>query len=88
MPEMFIWSLLVAVVVLAIGTSLKAVEFRFELKMSEQVISGLWKEIYALKEKNNQSIFNEPKLYAQEEEKSNISHNKEPFHKILKAIAK
>ncbi|MGR3302073.1 MAG: hypothetical protein ACUZ8I_06155 [Candidatus Scalindua sp.] len=89
MPEIWVWGLLASVIAIALIASLKAAEFRFELKMSEQVITGLWKKIDTLNEKNDQSVPNKPNLNAREPEKpSNTSHSQDPLHEILKSIAK
>jgi hypothetical protein len=90
MPEIWVWGLLASIILLAIGTSLKAAGLRFELKLRDQVINGLWKKIDALNERNNQGIPNKQKLGTREIPKSpqETNHNNSPFHEILTAIAK
>jgi len=90
MPEFWFWGLLASIVLLAIGASLKAVEFRFELKLTNQVIDRLWKEIGILNKRNNQRIPDEQKLNIRGEQKftENSNHKDYPLHEILTAIAK
>lgn len=89
MPEIWVWGLLASVILLAIGVSFKAAEFRFELKLADQVITRLWKEVDTLNKRNNQSIPDkqEPKV-GTTKKLINTIHNQDPFHKILTAIAK
>ena len=89
MPEIWIWGILASVIMIAFVATLKAAGFRFELKMADQVITRLWKEIDTLNERNNQSISNKRESDMPEiRNPTNKIHNKEPFHKILTAIAK
>ncbi len=90
MPEFWFWGLLASVIVLAIGTTLKAVEFRFELQMANKVINGLWKEIDTLKGEDDNTIPDKPELEHRESPKvsHNTKHYKFPFYEVLIAVAR
>ncbi len=89
MSEVWVWGLFAAVIAISFSFALKTAELRHELKLTEKVISGLWKEIDALKERNNQSIPDEQNSNVAEIDKtSNVNHKEELFYKILTSIAK
>lgn len=91
MPDFWFWGLLASIILLTIGTTLKAVEFRFELQMANKIIDRLWKEIDILKKEANQPrIPDEPKSEIRENPKSShrTNNNNFPFDEILIAIAK
>ena len=55
--EMFnVWALTAALGATTLAATLKAVEFRHELKLSNDVVTGLRKEIDLLNEKHSQRI--------------------------------
>ena len=89
MPNGWLWTLLASVIILAIGTSLKAIGYRFELKLANQVIDRLWKEIDTLKERNNQSVSDKNELPPRIANKvTDESHNEAFLSEILRSIAK
>lgn len=90
MPEFWFWGLLASIILLAIGASLKAVEFRFELQMANKVISRLWEEVDTLKKGNNESISNKSQFPQGTSPKNSkpTSQDEYPFHVILTSIAK
>ena len=63
MPEYALWSLVIALIVLALGVTLKAVEYRRSFDKADKEASDLRSEMAMLKNKNEQAIARMTKLH-------------------------
>lgn len=90
MEIIHVWALAGALGLAALAATLKAVECRHELKLADNVISGLRKELDALNEKHNKSVSDFQSLNSAEKAEllnriSNLeeqlkSHNAQPLN--------
>jgi hypothetical protein len=64
MELIHVWALASALGLAALAATLKAVEYRHELKLANDVISSLRQEIDTLKNQNNQCVSDIEKLNA------------------------
>ena len=63
MPESSLWSLVIALIVLALGGTLKAVEYRRSFDKADKEASDLRSEMATLKNENEQAIARMAKLH-------------------------
>lgn len=63
----YVWTLAAALGAAALAATLKVVEYRHELKLTNEVIAVLRKELDTLNQKNNQCISDLQKLQAAKE---------------------
>ena len=63
MPESALWSLVVALAILALGVTLKAVEYRRSFYEADKEASDLRSEMAALKKENEETIARITKLH-------------------------
>jgi len=88
MNEEWFWGLLAALILLALGTSLKAIEALHAKKLSDDEVARLRKQIDVLNETKNEAL-DAQKLDAQEKNKSTQSIHSQPhLYEILASIAK
>ena len=69
MELIHVWALASALGLAALAATLKAVEYRHELKLSNDIVSSLRKELDSLQQKHNESIANSQQLNSAEKEK-------------------
>ncbi len=67
MEIVHVWALASALGLAALAATLKAVEYRHELKLSNDIVSGLRKELDTLQEQHNQCISDLQKLQSAKE---------------------
>ena len=69
MELVHVWALAGALGLAALAATLKAVEYRHELKLSNDVVSSLRKELNMLQQQHNESVTNFQQLNSAEKEK-------------------
>ena len=69
MELIHVWALASALGLAALAVTLKAVEYRHELKLSNDIVSILRKELDALQQQHNKSITDYQQLNSAEKEK-------------------
>ena len=76
MEMIHVWALAGALGLAALAATLKAVEFRHELKLENEIVAALRKEIDLLNKKHNESISDTQQLHSAEIEKltNRINH--------------
>jgi len=68
MELIHVWALASALGLTALAATLKTVEYRHELKLSNDIVSSLRKELDALQQQHNKSISNNQQFNAAEKE--------------------
>ena len=89
MNEAWFWGLLAALILLALGTSLKAIEALHAKKLSDDEVARLRKQTDVLDEPKNKEALDAQKLDAREKNKSTQSIHSQPhLYEILASVAK